>query len=157
MMRKLIVILILCHCVNLFAAKEITTEYTTGNTLYAIIANDSLQIWKSTAFDETPTTGEWGDYDIALTEDTVLLGVYYADWPASLTAAGRYRIRIYSGASPAYTDAVVASDFYQWSGTEEITFDVLQTLADDWLDGGRLDLLLDAVKAKTDTIRTYRY
>ena len=137
-MKKLIltITITLLLCTNLFAAKEITQEYTTGQTLYAVIANDSLQIWNGTAFDTTPTTGEWGNYDIAMTEDAVLLGVYYADWPEALTTAGRYRVRVYAGTSPAYTDTVVGSDFYNWSGTAEITLINIASMAEAWVNGG---------------------
>jgi len=135
-MKKLILLTTLLFCGNVFAAKEITQEYTTGQTLYAVIANDSLQIWNGTAFDTTPTTGEWGNYDIAMTEDAVLLGVYYADWPEALTTAGRYRVRVYAGTSPAYTDTVVGSDFYNWSGTAEITLINIASMAEAWVNGG---------------------
>jgi len=42
-------------------------------------------------------------------------------------------------------------DISGYSGVKAGTY--LKTLYDDWIDGGRLDLLIDAIKAKTDNLK----
>ena len=98
-------------------ARELQAWFTTGATLYAVLRDASGNPWNGSAFDATPTAGEWGGYDIALTEDSTI-GFYAGTFPAS-QAAGLYTYHVHrqAGGSPAATDPVVAVGGGDWSGT----------------------------------------
>lgn len=97
-------------------AGELRAQFLTGNTLYAILLNMSGDVWNGSAFDDTPTSGEWAGYDIPLAEDGVS-GYYRGNLPA--LAAGVYEIRVHrqAGGLPLATDPLVWTDQIAWSGT----------------------------------------
>lgn len=90
-------------------AREIQAQHVTGATLYAVLLDASGGVWNGTAFDATPTTAEWGTYDLALTEDPAI-GYYTANLPAVAEGLYTYRVHKQLGGSPAVTDPVV------WTG-----------------------------------------
>jgi len=122
MKRILVFLLLVSVC---FGANEIQIRETTGQTdLYAVVMrNSDMAVMNGTtpfAFDDSPTTGEWANYEIGLTEHTAVLGLYYATMPTS--TAGKYSVHCYKGASPAATDTFLQGFYMDWSGTTEKTF-----------------------------------
>ena len=122
MKRILVFLLLVSVC---FGANEIQIRETTGQTdLYAVVMrNSDMAVMNGTtpfAFDDSPTTGEWANYEIGLTEHTAVLGLYYATMPTS--TAGKYSVHCYKGASPAATDTFLQGFYMDWSGTSEKTF-----------------------------------
>jgi len=87
--------------------------YDTGYDLYVQIKPRNLTtIWNGSSF-VTYSVGDWGTYDIALTESTP--GAYYGTWPAAMSE-GYYDIFVYSGATPASTDVLIGSGT-EYNGT----------------------------------------
>ena len=169
-MKKIIIILLLASVS--FAANEIHYLDIAGQTnLYVrVVKASGLTIWDGDSYEASPA---WEDTDIALTENTSIKGLYYATMPTS--AVGRYYVMAYAGAVPADTDVRLQAWEMDWSGSAEITlastltanvaqiegtdvtdfFTTMNAIATDWLNGGRLDLLIDAIKAKTDLLPAY--
>lgn len=90
-------------------AGELQAQHVTGATLYAVLVDASGGVWNGAAFDATPTSGEWANYDIAMAEQGSA-GYYLGDLPA--VSAGRYGYRVHKqlAGSSAVTDPVV------WTG-----------------------------------------
>lgn len=102
------------------------TQFTSGQTVYAIVLNSSGQAWNSgsSAF-EMPTAANWANYAVTMTEQTTshLTGIYAGSFPGAITAAGVYNIlfRQQAGGSPAATDAsngMLGGQFF-WTGSAE--------------------------------------
>lgn len=96
---------------------EIRALTSSGLTVYAQVLNGSGQVWNGTTF-ETYTAGNWGDYDIALTEQGSS-GRYIGNFPSGITTAGDYEFYAYRqlGASPAQSDVAVGVGKVEWSGS----------------------------------------
>jgi hypothetical protein len=87
-------------------ASELKTQFTSGQTVYAVVLNATGQAWRTdTSVFESPTAGDWADYAVAMTEQSTT-GVYEGSFPTAITTAGIYPVlfRQRSGASPAATD-----------------------------------------------------
>lgn len=90
----------------------------TGFTLYAVIRKQG-DPWNGSAF-ETFNSANWGNYDIALTEQGVT-GYYRATFPAGITDVAKYTIVIHQqlSGSPATTDPVFGQGATPWDGSAE--------------------------------------
>ena len=119
-MKRILVFLLLASIC--FGANEIQIRETTGQTdLYCIVVrNSDMYVWDTSgtpAFAANPT---WANCDIALTEHTLIKGLYYTTMPT--IAVGKYSVHCYKGASPAATDTFLQGFYMDWSGTTEKTF-----------------------------------
>jgi hypothetical protein len=109
-------------------ANEIYVNYSSGNTLYAVIRNRQGGVWypSGQVFEAWGTSGrDADDYDIALTDKGGAR--YTGNFPTAITAAGEYGIQVFlqAGGSPANGDELVASRQIVWSGKAEITAEKL--------------------------------
>lgn len=100
-------------------ANELIAGYLTGATLYAVLWNESGEVWNGSAF-EAYNAANWSTYDIALTEKTSS-GRYYGTFPAAITTAGNYSYDVFvqQGGSPAIGDAAYRASVgeVRWTGT----------------------------------------
>ncbi len=108
-------------------ANEIHVDYTSGNTLYAVVRNNVGGAWYAggQVFEIWGTGGRAADdYDISLTDKggNRFVGNFDSNIPA-----GRYSIQIFSqaGANPADSDNLVGGGKIVWSGVGEVTSDKL--------------------------------
>jgi len=140
-MKKLITLFLLM-AMPLMAANEIWFVSTAGQTnLKATVTElSTTKIWDT---GETPDAfiatadSAWADRAIDVSEDTDNDGVYYGDFPALITDAGTYLIRIYAtDGTLADGDLVVQNFTIDWAGTVEVW---LHTLIENWLDAILLD------------------
>lgn len=98
-----------------------------GDTLYAQVESVLGQVWNGTGF-ESPVHGNWGNYDIAMTEQATSTGIFLASMPAAVAGAYSFIVRKQSGGSPAVGDIVLgSSQLFYWSGT--VVVDVGSELA----------------------------
>jgi hypothetical protein len=109
-------------------ANEIYANYSSGETLYAVIRNTQGNAWhiSGQVFEPWGTGGhDADDYDIALTDKGGAR--YVGDFPTAITAAGRYGVQVFlqAGANPADSDQLVASREIFWSGRAELTAEKL--------------------------------
>lgn len=94
-------------------ANEVAFQHTvTGDDLYAIIYNPDLltQVRDVVSNNwDTVTDGDWGDYDIVLTEQGTASKWYVGSLPSGLDLSNNYPITIFKrlGGSPVVTDLVV--------------------------------------------------
>ena len=108
-------------------ANEIHVDYTSGNTLYAVVRNSVGEVWYAggQVFETWGTGGRAADdYDISLIDKS---GNRYVGNFDSNIPAGRYSIQIFSqaGANPADSDNLVGGGEIVWSGVGEVTSDKL--------------------------------
>jgi hypothetical protein len=97
-------------------SKELFTTGVTGLILDAYVYNDAAQIANNTDHVwETPSTGNWSKYVIALTENA---GDYTADFPSWITTSGAYAyaVRERIGGSAADSDPIYATGEVLWGG-----------------------------------------
>jgi hypothetical protein len=138
-------------------ANELICVYPTGCTLYAHLFDATGQIWNGSSF-EAPASGNWADYDIAMTEAATATQIYRATMPAASAGAYSFVVRKQAGGSPAVADIAVAVGQIQWNGTAESTLDEIRDdtneLQTDWTNAGRLDTILDAILADTNELQT---
>ena len=108
-------------------ANEIHIDYTSGNTLYAVVRNGAGDVWYITG----QVFEAWGtgsrttnDYDISLTDKN---GSSYVGNFDNNIPAGRYSVQVFlqAGANPADGDNLVGSNEIVWSGTGRLTADKL--------------------------------
>lgn len=120
-------------------------------TLYALIRDDDGQVWETVGPSfEAYLTANLANYDIALTEQGTASQFYTFTFPSAITA-GVFSVAVYlrAGGAPAEGDIAVAEGAVEWDGSAVVPLSTI--LADtnelqvDWIDGGRLDLLLDAI------------
>ena len=100
-------------------AKELSlTGASTGLTVYALVRDTTGGVYTGSAF-ETQVEANLSTYKRTLAENGTT-GCYFADMPS--VAAGRYQVeyRRQSGGSPAWTDAVLATEWLDWSGTAHV-------------------------------------
>jgi len=108
-------------------ANEIHVNYTSGNTLYAVVRNAAGNVWylAGQVFESWGTGSRTAnDYDISLTDKS---GSRYVGSFGTNIPMGRYSIQIFlqAGANPADGDTFIASEEIIWSGTGTITADKL--------------------------------
>jgi len=108
-------------------ANEIHVDYSSGNTLYAIVRNVAGDVWyiAGQVFEAWGTESrDADDYDISLTDKDGCR--YVGDFDGNIPS-GRYSIQIFlqAGANPADGDTLVGSDEIVWSGSGNITADKL--------------------------------
>ena len=108
-------------------ANEIHVDYTSGNTLYAVVRNSVGEVWYAggQVFESWGTGSRAADdYDISLTDKS---GNRYVGSFDSNIPAGRYSIQIFSqaGVNPADSDNLVEGGEIVWSGVGEVTSDKL--------------------------------
>ncbi len=106
---------------------EIHVDYTSGNTLYAVIRNSSGEVWYpgGQVFEAWGTGGRAaGDYYISLTDKS---GNRYVGGFDGNIPAGRYSVQVFlqAGANPSDSDNLVGGGEIVWSGTGEVTSDKL--------------------------------
>ena len=88
-----------------------------GDTLYAHVENMLGQLWNGSAF-EAPVHGNWGDYDIAMTEQATSTGIFRGNMPAAAAGAYCFIVRKQAGGSPAVSDIVLGSSpSFDWDGS----------------------------------------
>lgn len=107
-------------------ANELICIYPTGNTLYVHLFDASGQIWNGSAF-EAPVSGNWANYDIAMTESATNTQIYRATMPAASAGAYSFVVRLQAGGSPAVADIAVAVGTLRWSGSAELAVEVTPT------------------------------
>jgi hypothetical protein len=105
-------------------ANEIYANYSSGETLYAVVRNRQGDVWYASGqvFEAWGTSGrDADDYDIALTDKGGAR--YVGDFPTAITNAGKYGIQVFlqAGANPADGDELVAGREVVWSGKGEVT------------------------------------
>ena len=108
-------------------ANEIHVNYTSGNTLYAVVRNGTADVWHVAGqiFEPWGTGGRTaGDYDISLTDKNA--SRYVGSFDPNIPA-GRYSVQVFlqAGANPADGDSLVAGCEILWSGTGRVTTDKL--------------------------------
>ena len=106
---------------------EIHVDYTSGNTLYAVVRNSVGEVWYAggQVFETWGTDSRAADdYDISLTDKGG--NRYVGDFDSNIPA-GRYSIQVFSqaGANPADSDNLVGGGEIVWSGVGEVTSDKL--------------------------------
>ncbi len=106
---------------------EIHIDYTSGNTLYAVVRNGAGEVWYavSQVFEAWGTGSRAADdYDISLTDKS---GNRYVGSFDGNIGAGRYSVQAFlqAGANPADSDILVGSCEIVWSGVGEVTADKL--------------------------------
>jgi hypothetical protein len=106
-------------------SNEIHIDYSSGNTVYAVIRNNAGHVWYPTArvFEDWGTDGHNADdYDLTLTDKggSRYVGDFDADVPA-----GRYTIQAFlqAGDNPADGDTLITAAKIIWSGSGELTVD----------------------------------
>lgn len=90
-------------------AGELQAQFVTGSTVYGVLVDANGGIWNGSAFDSTPTSGEWATYAITMAEGSGS-GCYKGDLPAVAAGVYAYRVHKRVGGSAAATDPVV------WAG-----------------------------------------
>jgi len=149
-------------------------DATALSTVYVFLRNDATgEIWNTdTGAFESLTAGNIADYEVALgliadTEEWI------GDMPSGVPASRCYfefRRRLTADA-PAWDDVHKGYSVpFEWDGSAivmlaSVSADIVTIKADtsairtdtnelqtDWADGGRLDVLLDSIKVKTDNL-----
>lgn len=110
-------------------ANEILLAYETGLTPYFTVMNAAGQRWNGSAF-ENYNAANWGDYDVALTEQGAT-GDYLGTFPASIPA-GVYRLTLYAqaGGSPGVDDEKLDAILFGWDGSAEVTLHMVDGVVD---------------------------
>ena len=108
-------------------SNEIHVNYTSGNTLYAVVRNAAGNVWyvAGQAFEVWGIGGRTADdYDINLTDKS---GSRYVGSFDTNIQASRYSFQVFlqAGANPANGDTLVGSGEIVWSGTGAVTADKL--------------------------------
>lgn len=140
-------------------AGEIQFAYgATGETVYAVLRNSVGELWNTAgAAFEVFNASNWSDYDIAVSEQGAT-GYYTGNFPSVSAGSYSLEVRKRAGGSPATTDSIVGAGSLLWDGAALTGFNDKAILVDtnelqtDWVNGGRLDLIVDAIKAKTDNL-----
>ena len=178
-MRRFLIFCVFCIlCGSTYGANEINAFAPGVTTAYAIVRQTDGDVWYviGQVFEVWGTGARTAaDYDIALTDKAGDMFVGNFD---TNVAAGVYHVVTHYqvGGSPANSDPAVWQEHGYWDGAiwgsdvvaalptkEEIRAEIdanstqlAAILADtnelqtDWTNGGRLDLLIDGIKAVTD-------
>lgn len=138
-MKKFILVLVMLIIANCIASDEIWFFLTAEETADVVVlmnpANGYIYDTSASGFAASSSVA-WTDRGITVSEDTDNPGFYQGDLPASITA-GRYIIRVYnSGGTLESTDTCVKNFEFNWTGSAEVSWVDLQTLADMWITAG---------------------
>jgi hypothetical protein len=106
-------------------ANEIQADYSSNNTLYAVVRNLEGDVWYPSGqlFEAWGTDGhDAGDYCIALVDKDG--SKYVGDFDSQISK-GRYSLQVFlqSGANPADGDDLLSSRIIIWTGNAELTCD----------------------------------
>lgn len=96
---------------------ELVTDlpYLSGETLYALVLDDTGQVWNGTAF--VPVAdADWASYAVPMVEQGTTSGLFVGDMPAVATDTYAISVRHQTGAAPAVTDPAVATGTLAWYG-----------------------------------------
>lgn len=118
----------------------------TGTTLNTLILDLPTNSELTTALADLPTNSELATA-LAGADDAVLAAV------ADVPTVAEFEARTIAAASYATATALDAVDNFLDTEVAAILADTNE-LQTDWVNGGRLDLLIDAIKAKTDNLPT---
>ncbi len=104
-------------------ASELKTQFTIGQTVYAIVLSAAGQAWRTdTTVFENPVAANWTHYAVAMIEQSTT-GIYEGNFPSAIATAGAYAIafRQQAGGSPAATDsnAGMIGGMIFWTGAAE--------------------------------------
>lgn len=107
-------------------ANELQVIHTTGKTVYANIISgngaDVGKIWSvsGSAF-EAYSTANFGNYDIALTEQGTASQIFLGTFDTNITT-GLYFIqfREQAGGSPAESDDIIGTETLTWNGSDVV-------------------------------------
>lgn len=177
-LKKALVILLL-FAPAAGAADEIRAFCPGVTTAYAVVREPDGDVWcvAGQTFEAWGTGGRTAaDYDLALTDKSGDL--FVGDFDTNISD-GSYHVAVHyqTGGAPADADPVIWVEYGAWDGStftgpasitdvavavrEEMDanstdLDIIiadtNELQTDWTDGGRLDLLIDGIKAMTDLI-----
>jgi hypothetical protein len=166
-------------CGSIQAASEINAFAPGVTTAYAVVRQADGGVWYPTGqvFETWGTSGRTAaDYDIALTDKGG--DMFVGTFDPNIAAQYCHIVTHYqAGGSPADSDPVVWQEYGYWSGTvwtpgtvadfptkEEIRAEIdanstqlativadTNELQTDWTNGGRLDLLINAILEDTGT------
>lgn len=138
MKKYIFIIILLFLAFTAYGANEIKSYFESGNTLYAIIRNDSGQAWDTgdAAFE---AWNDADDYNIPLDDKSG--GFYIGDFNTAITA-GYYSIITHQqeGGTAADTDPPIWKDYGYWdgsawtSGTSISDINSVETKIDDILE-----------------------
>ena len=146
------------------AANEIRAIAPGVTNAYSVVREADGDVWyvSGQAFEAWGTGARTAaDYDIALTDKS---GDMFVGTMDTNIGAGYYHVVTHyqAGGAPADTDPAVWEDYGYWTGSAWTSgpdaADIDSVLADtgelqtDWKNGGRLDLLIDAIKAIVDIL-----
>lgn len=142
-------------------ASELRAASPSG-TLYARIINSAGLWWNGTSF-EAYTAANYGNYDIAMTEQGDS-GVYVADFPTGIQTSGTYEYYVHyqAGGSPTEGDQVVNTGRIEWTGTVSVSASAGSMAGEDWRDYvlrkgfKRTDKDEEVYEATTDAISEIR-
>jgi hypothetical protein len=131
-MKKIILILLLCSLA--YAASEIRTFQTSGNTYFAVIRETDGDVWHvvDEQFEVWGTDGnDADDYDIALTDKSG--GMFVGDFNTAVSDGYYYVVtHEQAGGNPVDGDAVVDNVYGYWNGSAFRTqIDYLKLILDD--------------------------
>ena len=107
-----------------------SSEQYSGDTLYFRLFNEVNNVWNGTAF-EAVTSGDVGDYDIALVE-TGSTGYFNGDMPAADAGVYSFEVCKQAGGSPAWADNRIGQGVIQWDGSVEVCLGDLSTPEEVW-------------------------
>ena len=108
-------------------SSEIQVSYSASKTVYFLVRNATGSIWNGSAF-TSYVSGDYTDYDIAMTEQGTASGFYAGNFPSTISP-GVYSIvaKNQESGTPAQTDPTVAVGDYQWNGTVTLPLSDLAT------------------------------
>jgi hypothetical protein len=123
-MTALVMVLLLLSLATVFAANEMSIQYTTGQTLYAVRFNSAGEagLTDGSTFEAWGTEGRGANsYDVGMAE--VGGGCYTGNWGTTVSGRFTYVVYLQAGGSPADGDTRLGIGNVIWTGTAE-TFDV---------------------------------
>lgn len=128
-------------------SKELYQAWTASGTLYALIRNQSGEVYQTT----TSTFVTWADADIANYAIAMVASgrVHFGDFPAVTAGVFDVFICLRAGGSPAITDAFISQGQIYWDGTAETTLYTVVENTDTLIsNGGKINNI--SVQNETD-------
>ena len=128
----------------------------TGST-QVTLATQTLGTWADGGFIEVDATNQPGDYEIGIPDAVIAVGAEFVKMTfkgatnmAQLDVMIQLNVLDLQAAPITLTDIVSDSTAFQGADIAAILADTNE-LQTDWVDGGRLDLLIDAILVDTGT------